>query len=187
MAVLDVLFAQGLQRLYAAHRQAAEQTAANRRTATSSRLRSALSEGVHANRAQGRRLAHVFRAAGLKPVARTDPAMDGITDANVALAAEAQGPLARDLVHIAAGQTAAHFYLATYGTLRDYARALGNRQAAKLLDRTLQEAAKTDRKLTGLARQLTGAPRQGHHVLRTVAMLGLLGGAVALVRNAPKR
>jgi ferritin-like metal-binding protein YciE len=52
---------------------------------------------------------------------------------------------------IAAAQKVEHYEIATYGTVRAYAERLGDRQAAQLLNQTLQEEAQTNEKLTALA------------------------------------
>ena len=92
------------------------------------------------------------------------------------------------------GQVAAHFYLAAYGTLRNYAEALGNREAVRLLQRTLDETGLIDREFSRLAGRLTsqsGAPSYGREVVpaTTAAMhpavtfatvLGLVAAGVAL-------
>ena len=44
-----------------------------------------------------------------------------------------------------------HYEITRYGTLKRWAEVLGMADAAKLLDATLQEEAKTDEALTGLA------------------------------------
>ena len=183
MAVLDTVFVQGLQALYGAHRLGAAQANAARRSAASPKLRSLLAESSHTSRRQAHRLAKVFRGLGLRPTVRESPAMEGIRDANVAMAAAAPGPVARDLAHIAASQLALHHYGASYGTLREYARAIGNRKTAKLLDRGLAETKRADRKYTVMARRLIDDRNSGHGVLRAVAVLGALAGGIALVRQ----
>ena len=44
-----------------------------------------------------------------------------------------------------------HYEIAGYGTVRSYAKLLGNSEAAKLLQQTLDEEGETDKKLTKLA------------------------------------
>ena len=44
-----------------------------------------------------------------------------------------------------------HYEISRYGTLKRWAELLGMKDAAKLLDTTLAEEAKTDKALTGLA------------------------------------
>ena len=188
------LFSEGLRFLYDAHQQGSAQATANQRTSTSPKLRSMLKAGARANLDQARRLERVFTSAGLRPHGKHDKAMQGIIDANNALVARTRDPAARDLLNIELGQVAAHFYLATYGTLRNYAEALGNREAVRLLQRTLDETGLIDREFSRLAGRLTsqsGAPSYGREVVpaTTAAMhpavtfatvLGLVAAGVAL-------
>ena len=189
---IGTLFTDGLQYLHGAHQQGAKQAAANVRASTSPKLRAMLRNGAKRNRAQARRLEKVFKVAGLRPDGRKDPAMQGIMDANDALVAQAPDPVARDLVNIASGQVAAHFYLATYGTLRSYAQLLGHRKAARLLGKTLGETGSLDRTFTRLPRRLSRQSGAAGHdggrtggkrpVATVVAMLG--GIAVAALATA---
>lgn len=189
------LFSEGLTFLYGAHQQGGAQAAANQRTATSPKLLQMLRAGAKANAEQARRLEEVFRSAGLKPRARHDKAMQGIIDANNALVARTRDPAARDLLTIEMGQVAAHFYLAAYGTLRNYAEHLGNREAVRLLQRTLDETGGIDREFTRLAQRLTrqsGAGGYGdeavlhttaamHPAVTVATVMGLVAAGVALV------
>ena len=52
---------------------------------------------------------------------------------------------------LAAAQAVEHYEIARYGTLKTRAQELGLKDAAKLLDETLQEEIKTDQLLTKLA------------------------------------
>ncbi len=189
------LFSEGLRFLYGAHQQGSAQAAANQQTSTSPKLRSMLKAGARANLDQARRLEKVFASAGLQPHGEHDKAMQGIIDANNALVARTRDPAARDLLNIELGQVAAHFYLATYGTLRTYAEALGNRAAVRLLQRTLDETGLIDREFSRLAGRLTsqsGIAGYGREIVpaTTVAMhpavtfatvLGLIAAGVALI------
>ncbi len=191
MDEIRALLASGLQRLRGAHEQGAAQAQANIETSTAPELRRALLAGVKANRQQGRRLEQVFAAAGLVPTARSDQAMQGIIDANRLRIGETADPLSRDLLNINLGQVAAHFYLASYGTLRAYALAMGNAEAAALLGRTLDETARIDRAFSALARTLIrrarpdAFPSRGPGIVaalvRPAAVAVIGGGLLALV------
>jgi ferritin-like metal-binding protein YciE len=52
---------------------------------------------------------------------------------------------------IAAAQRVEHYEIAGYGTARTYASLVGDKQGEKLLQKTLDEEAETDKKLTALA------------------------------------
>jgi ferritin-like metal-binding protein YciE len=56
-----------------------------------------------------------------------------------------------DACLIAAGQRAEHYEIAAYGTLVAWAQAMGHTEAAKLLQKTLDEEKAADKKLSGLA------------------------------------
>jgi ferritin-like metal-binding protein YciE len=57
----------------------------------------------------------------------------------------------RDAGLIAAAQRVEHYEIAGYGTARTYAELLGDKEAVKVLQTTLNEEAETDKKLTSLA------------------------------------
>ena len=185
---LDDLFAEGLRRLYAAHHQGAKQAGRNHGYADSSALRKLLKQGVHENVDQARRLEQVFRLVGLSPRGVTDPAMEGIRDSDDAIKKQARDKLARDLAIISAGQVAAHYYIAAYGTLREYARALGHDEAAQLLQQGLDETEATDARLSALSEHLMGRTGAGlsrtlglHPALTAAGVVGLIAaGAAAL-------
>lgn len=153
---LRSLLAEGLRLLHAAHRQGAEQAAANIGSSSLPKLKQMLKAGAALNLAQAKRLEPLFTALGRDVENRTDRAMGGIADANRALVAKADGRATRDLANIASGQVAAHFYIATYGTMRAYARALGLRDAVSAFDRTLAETARVDLAFTRLANRIMG-------------------------------
>ncbi|MET0529014.1 MAG: DUF892 family protein, partial [Microvirga sp.] len=52
---------------------------------------------------------------------------------------------------LAGAQAVEHYEISRYGTLKSWANQLGMRDAAKLLDQTLQEEKRTDALLTKLA------------------------------------
>lgn len=58
---------------------------------------------------------------------------------------------ARDAGLISAAQRVEHCEIAAYGCVRTYANLLGDTEARRLLEETLQEEKETDKKLTKLA------------------------------------
>ena len=182
MNSLNRLLVTGLEYLYGAHQQGAQQAAANVRSSTHPKLKAAVEAGSKANLLQAKRLEKVFRTLDREPTERPDVGMRGITEANETLLTETLDPVERDLINIAFGQTAAHFYMAKYGTLRTYAEQLGNKKAARLLQKTLDETAKIDKKLTTLAREVMKKgrvenPKAGGGGTRFALLLGV-GAAV---------
>jgi len=60
----------------------------------------------------------------------------------------------KDAALIAAAQDAEHFEIASYGTLRTWAIALGNNEAMQALEVTLEEEKNADALLTNIAATL---------------------------------
>ena len=156
MAADRKLFEDEVRLLLGAHHQGGAQAARNRDTSTHPKLKHMVSAGAKANLAQAKRLERVLAAIGATPYPHHDAGMQGICDTNEAEIAKNKDRAARDLVNIAYGQVAAHFYIAKYGTLRSTARALGHPNAAKLLGRTLHETYAIDREFTRLYDHLIG-------------------------------
>lgn len=194
------LFVEGLRLLYAAHHQGAEQARENIGSSSLPKLKQMLKAGSEMNLVQARRLEPIFEKLGRDIEKRTNRAMGGIADSNKELVAKADGRATRDLANIGCGQAAAHFYLATYGTLRAYAAALGLRDAVAVFDRTMTETRTVDRAFTRLATRIvahagdSSYPSESAlyttaalHPTRTTAALvaAAAAGAAALVAFAP--
>lgn len=64
---------------------------------------------------------------------------------------DAKDPEVLDAALIGAAQRVEHYEMAGYGTARTYANMMGNKKAAQLLEKTLEEEKATDAKLTKLA------------------------------------
>lgn len=199
MAADRQVFEDELGLLLGAHRQGAAQAARNRETSTHPKLKHMVSAGTKANLTQAERLEQVFASIGATPRPRHDTGMQGICDTNEAEIASNRGAATRDLINIAYGRVAAHFYIAKYGTLRSTARALGCDRAVKLLSRTLVETHAIDREFTRLYDHLVARPVPPHYpgesavrataamhpAMSTVTIVGLL--AVGALLASPSR
>lgn len=186
MSSLNWLLVTGLEYLSGAHQEGSRQSAANVETSTSPRVKAAAAMGAKQNLRQAERLKRVFKALGTVPYARPDAAMEGLSQTNNKLLAGTLDPIQRDLINLACGQTAVHFYMAKYGTLRTYAKRMGKGRAARLLQQSLDEMGETDEELTRLAmrvmRQKDAAARSAKGGGGTKwALLFGLGAAVAAV------
>ncbi len=198
MAADKQLFEDELRLLLGAHHQGAAQAARNRETSTHPKLKHMVSAGSKANSAQAKRLEQVLASLGATSYPRNDAGMQGICDTNEAEIASNRRPAARDLLNIAYGQVAAHFYIAKYGTLRSTARALGHKKAAKLLGKTLHETYAIDREFTRLFEHLIGrrttSPYPGetslgataamHPMLTAAAVVGTVLAAAVLITSS---
>ena len=181
MTSLDDLLRRGLRRLHAAHGQGAQQMTVNLSAASAGALRRALQAGMKENTRQVERLERVFNLLKLPVAGEHDHVMAGISeDGNAAIRQTARSPeLDQELIR--GGQLAAHYYLASYGTVRGYAEALGQRKVAKLLQKTLDEFGRVDRRYTKLADKLRAETRGGgvKDAAKVLAAAGVVAGGYA--------
>ena len=82
---------------------------------------------------------------------KTCDAIIGIIEEGKEIMEEYAGNSALDAGLAASAQAVEHYEIARYGTLRTWAEQLGMKDAAMILDETLQEEIKTDQLLTKLA------------------------------------
>jgi ferritin-like metal-binding protein YciE len=97
------------------------------------------------------RLEQVFKMLERKPKATECPAIKGILEEGDELMTEIKDPDTRDAAMIAAGQAAEHYEITRYGTLVSWAKLLGHKDIAAVLEKTLKEEYAADDKLTKLA------------------------------------
>ena len=92
----------------------------------------------------------VFASINQKPEGMKCDAIEGLIKETEGLIKEASG-VALDATLIAAAQAVEHYEIARYGTLREWARVLGNSEAHDLLGQILDMEKAANSKLTGLA------------------------------------
>jgi ferritin-like metal-binding protein YciE len=98
------------------------------------------------------RLEQVFSILGEEPKAVECPAMKGIAEEGEEIIDETDENTAqRDVGLIFAGQKAEHYEIASYGSLLQLAKDMGQQQIADLLSATLTEEKAANDKLTELA------------------------------------
>ena len=92
-----------------------------------------------------------FRIDRQAPTVEDFEAIKGILEEGDEVAEDYAESEALDAGLLAGGQAVEHYEMSRYGTLRTWARQLGMKEAAELLEQTLQEEKKTDALLTRLA------------------------------------
>jgi ferritin-like metal-binding protein YciE len=106
------------------------------------------------------RLEQVFEAAGYRPKRATCEGMRGlIAEGDKAMEADGD-PDVKDAALIAAAQRVEHYEIAGYGCARTFAHRLGQRDAARLLQESLDEVGATDKILTRIAEQAVNPQAQ---------------------------
>ena len=86
-------------------------------------------------------------------------AMKGLLEEAEELLQESNDPAVKDAAIIAAAQKVEHYEMATYGTLREWARQLGYDDIASTLQKTLDEEEMADKKLTLISESRNYQPR----------------------------
>jgi ferritin-like metal-binding protein YciE len=145
------LYIEQLRDLYSAETQLVKALPKMADAATTPVLKTAFREHLDQTRQHVERLETIFRSLDLKPGGETCEGMEGLIKEGEAMIKSKGEPEAKDAGLIAAAQRVEHYEIAGYGTVRTYAELLGDEQAVRLLERTLQEEEDTDERLTEIA------------------------------------
>ena len=116
---------------------------------TSPELRTALNQHLQETREHVTRLERIFSICGLEPKTEDNDIIDEMIAAAKHIISDTEdGSLLRDAGLVVAGNAVEHYEMAVYGSLEAFARQLGHRDAATLLQQTLNEEKAADAKLT---------------------------------------
>jgi ferritin-like metal-binding protein YciE len=154
MATLSDWMLEELKDIYDAEHQITEALPKMAQAATDNNLKQAFNQHLETTRKQIERLDKVFDKLGKSPERKTCKAMQGIISEGNELIKQHEKGDTLDAAMIAAAQKVEHYEIASYGSLRTYAKMLGHNDAAKLFQTTLDEEGNTDEKLTDLAMNL---------------------------------
>jgi ferritin-like metal-binding protein YciE len=154
MKTFEDLFVDELKDIYDAERRITKALPKMIRTASSPELSSALEEHLQVTEEHISRLDGIFEDLGRSPGRKTCDGMVGLLEEGQKMM-EQDGPESiMDAALIAAAQKVEHYEIATYGTLRDWARLLGRDGIARRLQETLDEEGEADKRLTKIAQSL---------------------------------
>ncbi|MEO3997843.1 ferritin-like domain-containing protein [Mesorhizobium sp. CAU 1732] len=148
---LDDLFHDTLKDIYYAEKKILKTLPKMARAAQSAELKAAFEKHKDETEGHVERLQQVFEIIGKRAQGKTCDAIEGIISEGEEIMDEFKNTAALDAGLISAAQAVEHYEITRYGTLKRWASELGMPDAAKLLDATLQEEAKTDGDLTKLA------------------------------------
>lgn len=151
METLKDLFIDELKDLYHAEKQITKALPQMAKKATSEQLREAFESHLKETENQISRLEKVFKELDMAPKAKKCEAMEGIIQEGKTLMQEMEKSDTLDAALIAAAQKVEHYEIASYGTVRTYAQQLNFKNAANLLQETLEEESAANEKLSDLA------------------------------------
>jgi ferritin-like metal-binding protein YciE len=151
MSTLRELYIEELQDLYDAENQILEALPKMADKASHPDLQRAFKEHLEQTRGHVQRLEKIFEGLEEKPSGKKCHGMQGLIEEGEELMKKNLDDDVLDAGLIAAAQKVEHYEMAGYGTVRTFARQLGEEDAANLLQETLNEEGRTDEKLTRLA------------------------------------
>jgi ferritin-like metal-binding protein YciE len=151
MQDLQDLYIEELRDIYNAEKQLVKALPKMAKKASHDELKQAFTTHLEETKGHVERLEQIFEKLGKRAGGKTCKAMQGIVEEGKDMMEEDAEPEVLDAALIAAAQRAEHYEIAAYGTVRTYAKLLGDEKAAKLLQTTLDEEGNTDKKLTQLA------------------------------------
>lgn len=149
--MLQDLFYDTLKDIYYAERQILKALPKMARAAQSEKLRQAFEKHREETEGQVERLQQVFEIIGKRAQGKTCEAIQGIIAEGEEIMEEFKDSPALDAGLISSAQAVEHYEITRYGTLSAWAKQLGYKDAAKLLDETLKQETNTDTSLTALA------------------------------------
>jgi ferritin-like metal-binding protein YciE len=157
---LDDLFLDQLKDLYDAEHRIIEALPLMAEAAHSSALKEAFIHHLDQTRTQAARLEQIFQHLGKSAERQTCDAIKGIVKEGSEMVQAKGDPDVKDAALIAAAQRVEHYEMAGYGSARTFAERLGHREAAGLLQQTLNEEGATDHLLTQIAEQSVNVKAQ---------------------------
>ncbi|MCU9850238.1 ferritin-like domain-containing protein [Defluviimonas sp. WL0024] len=150
MKTLDDIFEHTLQDIYYAEKQITKALPKMEDAAQNEQLKSAFKAHLSETKQQIEILEKVFGTIGRRPGGEKCEAIEGLIKEGKGVMEEATGA-ALDAALIAAAQAVEHYEIARYGTLREWAKTLGNHEAHDLLSQILDMEKAANAKLTGMA------------------------------------
>jgi ferritin-like metal-binding protein YciE len=148
---MNDLFVLQIEDLYDAEQRITKALPKMADAATDKQLKAAFQHHLRETEQHVTRLEKVFKIIGMSPKRETCEAMKGLIAEGDEAVNAAGDPDVRDAALIAAAQRVEHYEMAGYGTVRTLAEQLGQREAARILQETLDEERAADKKLTEIA------------------------------------
>jgi ferritin-like metal-binding protein YciE len=143
-----------LRDLYSAETQLTKALPKMAKAATTPDLKQGFEEHLEQTKGHVNRLEQIFEKLDEKPTGKKCKAMEGLVKEGAETISEDAEDAVHDAMLIAAAQRVEHYEIAGYGTVVKWAELLGEDEAQKLLEETLQEEKDTDEKLTEAAEQI---------------------------------
>jgi ferritin-like metal-binding protein YciE len=148
---MEDLFVEQVEDLYDAEQRLVKALPKMSKAVSSRELAEAIDVHLDETKEEVERLEQVFSRLGRSAKAKTCEAMKGLIDEAEDVISDIEQPELRDAAIIASCNRMEHYEIAGYGTASAFARTLGRDEIASLLEKTLEEEKRADKKFTALA------------------------------------
>ncbi len=147
---LHELFEDQIKDLYSAENQILKALPKMAKSSTNAQLRTAFERHLEETRGHVARLEQIAEELDFTPKGKKCKGAEGLIEEGKGVMEEFDEDTL-DAGLIGAAQKVEHYEIAAYGTARTHAELLGYKKAARLLQQTLDEEERTDKKLTQIA------------------------------------
>jgi ferritin-like metal-binding protein YciE len=145
------VFVHELKDLYSAEKQLIQALPKMAKAAANEQLAAGFEEHLEQTKEHAHRLEKILKDLGETTRGDKCKAMEGLIEEGSKVMKEEGVPAIIDALLISAAQRVEHYEIAGYGSAHAFAEVLGEEEASKLLQETLDEETETDEKLTHLA------------------------------------
>jgi ferritin-like metal-binding protein YciE len=153
---LHELFEDQIKDLYSAENQILKALPKMAKKSTNAQLRTAFERHLEETRGHVARLEQIAEELDFTPKGKKCKGAEGVIEEGQEVMEQFEGETL-DAGLIGAAQRVEHYEIAGYGTARTHAELLGYKKAARLLQQTLDEEERTDKKLTQIAESVVNA------------------------------
>ena len=151
---LQKLYIEELRDLYSAENQLLKALPKMAKGASSEELADAFKKHLEQTETHVERLEEIFEELDESPKGKTCKAMKGLVEEGSEILEEDGEDSVLDAGIIAAAQKVEHYEIASYGTVRTFAKLLGEKKQEELLQTTLDEESEANELLNGLAEEI---------------------------------
>lgn len=148
---MQELFEDGVKDIYNAEKQLVKALPKMAKKVSSDKLRKAMENHLEQTKLQCERLEKVAEKMGFKPTGMVCKGMQGLVEEAEEHMKELDSNSCGDAEIIGLAQKVEHYEIATYGTLCEWAKLLGEDEALSLLKESLNEEETTDKLLSQMA------------------------------------
>lgn len=160
VGTLEELLVDELKDLYSAEKQIIRALPKIIKAVSTPELKQGLTNHLEETRGQVDRLERIGELLGKRMSGKTCVGMKGVLEEGSEVLEDTEKGLVRDAALISACQRVEHYEMAGYGSAREFAKVLGQKEVAALLEETLAEEKNADKTLTGASKQVNNQAKQ---------------------------